>query len=64
MPNVASSNGVLNDVFTNLHRIENPNHPPPMSSFNTLAPMQSQLAARNEFAQLKEVSNMMRKTRR
>jgi hypothetical protein len=28
MPNVTSSNGVHNDVFTNLHRIENPNHPP------------------------------------
>jgi hypothetical protein len=60
IPNVASSYRVPNDVFTNLHCIQNPNQPH-VSRFNTSVAMQSQLATRNEFAQFKEeVSNMMR----
>jgi hypothetical protein len=50
---------VPNDVFTDLHRIQNPNQPP-VSNLRTAA-MQSQLAARNELAQFKEeISNMMK----
>jgi hypothetical protein len=49
-PNVASSCGVPNDVFTGLHRIQNPNQP--HANRVDLSPaMRSQLAARNEFAQ-------------
>jgi hypothetical protein len=42
IPNVAPSYGVPNDVFTDLHRIQNPNQPP----VNNLRPtaMQSKLA--------------------
>jgi hypothetical protein len=59
IPNVAPSYGVHNDVFTDLHRIENSNQP----HVNNLrsAAMQSQLAARNELAQFKEeIANMMK----
>jgi hypothetical protein len=59
IPNVAPSYGVPNDVFTNLHRIQNPNKPP-VNNLRTAA-MQSQLAARNELAQFKkEIANMMK----
>jgi hypothetical protein len=59
IPNVAPSYGVPNDVFTELHRIQNPNHPP-VNNLRTAA-MQSQLAARNELAQFKEeIANMMK----
>jgi hypothetical protein len=59
IPNVAPSYGVLNDVFTDLHRIQNPNQPP-VNNLRTAA-MQSQLAARNELAQFKEeIANMMK----
>jgi hypothetical protein len=59
IPNVAPSYGVPNDVFTDLHRIQNPNQPP-VSNLRTTA-MQSQLAARNELAQFKEeIANMMK----
>jgi hypothetical protein len=59
IPNVAPSNGVPNDVFTDLHRIQNPNQPP-VSNLRTTA-MQSQLAARNELAKFKEeIANMMK----
>jgi hypothetical protein len=59
IPNDAPSYGVPNDVFTDLHRMQNPNQPP-MSNLRTAA-MQSQLATRNELAQFKEeVANMMR----
>jgi hypothetical protein len=56
---VAPSYGVPNDVFTDLHRMQNPNQPP-MSNLRTTA-MQSQLAARSELAQFKEeIANMMK----
>jgi hypothetical protein len=59
IPNVAPSYGVPNDVFTDLHRIQNPNQPP-VNNLRTAA-MQSQLAARNELAQFKEeIANMMK----
>jgi hypothetical protein len=59
IPNVAPSYGVPNDVFTDLHRIQNPNQPP-LSNLRIVA-MQSQLAARNELAQFKEdIANMMK----
>jgi hypothetical protein len=59
IPNVAPSYGVPNDVFTDLHRIQNSNQPP-VSNLRTTA-MQSQLAARNELAQFKEeIANMMK----
>jgi hypothetical protein len=46
-------------VFTDLHRIQNPNQPP-VNNLRTPA-MQSQLAARNELAQFKEeIANMMK----
>jgi hypothetical protein len=44
IPNIASSYGVPNDVFTDLHYIQNTNQPL-VSSFNTSAPIQSQLTA-------------------
>jgi hypothetical protein len=46
--NVAPSYGVPNDVFTDLHRMQNPNQPP-VSNLRTAA-MQSQLAARSDYA--------------
>jgi hypothetical protein len=50
---------VPNDVFTDLHRIKNPNQPP-VSNLRTAA-MQSQLAAMNQLAQFKEeIANMMK----
>jgi hypothetical protein len=50
---------VPNDVFTDLHRIQNPNQPP-VNNLRTAA-MQSQLASRNELAQFKEeIANMMK----
>jgi hypothetical protein len=50
---------VPNDVFTDLHRIQNPNQPP-VNNLRTVA-MQSQLATRNELAQFKEeIANMMK----
>jgi hypothetical protein len=50
---------VPNDVFTNLHLIQNPNQPR-VSNLRADA-MQSQLAARNELAQFKkEIANMMK----
>jgi hypothetical protein len=59
IPNVASSYGVPDDVFTDLHRIQNPNQPP-VNNLRTAA-MQSQLVARNELAQFKEeIANMMK----
>jgi hypothetical protein len=59
IPNVAPSYGVPNDVFTDLHRIQNPNQPP-VNNLRTVA-MRSQLAARNELAQFKEeIANMMK----
>jgi hypothetical protein len=59
IPNVAPSYGVPNDVFTDLHRIQNPNQPF-LSNLRIVA-MQSQLAARNELAQFKEeIANMMK----
>jgi hypothetical protein len=59
IPNVALSYGVPNDVFTDLHRIQNPNQPP-VSNLRIVA-MQSKLAARNELAQFKEeIANMMK----
>jgi uncharacterized protein YigA (DUF484 family) len=59
IPNVAPSYGVPNDVFTNLHRIQNPNQPH-VSNLRTAA-MQPQLAARNELAEFKEeIANMMK----
>jgi hypothetical protein len=59
IPNVAPSYGVPNDVFTDLHRIQNPNQPP-VNNLRTVA-MQSQLATRNELAQFKEeIANMMK----
>jgi hypothetical protein len=59
IPNAAPSYGVPNDVFTDLHRIQNPNQPP-VSNLRTVA-MQSQLAARNELAQFKEeIANLMK----
>jgi hypothetical protein len=59
IPNVASSYGVPNDVFTHLHRMQNPNQPP-VINLRTVA-MQSQLAARSELAQFKEeIANMMK----
>jgi hypothetical protein len=59
IPNAAPSYGVPNDVFTDLHRIQNPNQPP-VNNLRTAA-MQSQLAARNELAQFKEeIANMMK----
>jgi hypothetical protein len=59
IPNVVPSYGVPNDVFTDLHRMQNPNQPP-VNNLRTVA-MQSQLAARNELAQFKEeISNMMK----
>jgi hypothetical protein len=59
IPNVAPSYVVPNDVFTDLHRIQNPNQPP-VNNLRTAA-MQSQLAARNELAQFKEeIANMMK----
>jgi hypothetical protein len=55
-----SSYGVPNDVFADLHRIQNPNQPP-VNRVDLSVSMQSQLAARNEFSQFKEeVANMMR----
>jgi hypothetical protein len=58
IPNVAPSYGVPNDVFTDLHCMQNPNQPP-VSNLRTAA-MQSQLAARSELAQFKEgIANMM-----
>jgi hypothetical protein len=51
---------VHNDVFTDLHRIQNPNQPP-VNRVDLSTAMQSQVAAGNEFAQFKEeVANMMR----
>jgi hypothetical protein len=59
IPNVAPSYGVPNDVFTDLHRIQNPSQPP-VNNLRTAA-MQSQLAARNELVQFKEeIANMMK----
>jgi hypothetical protein len=59
IPNVAPSYGIPNDVFTDLHHMQNPNQPP-VSSLRTAA-MQSQLAARSELAQFKEeIANMMK----
>jgi hypothetical protein len=59
IPNVVPSYGVPNDVFTDLHRIQNPNQPP-VNNLRTAA-MQSQLAGRNELAQFKEeIANMMK----
>jgi hypothetical protein len=59
IPNIAPSYGVPNDVFTDLHRIQNPNQPH-VSNLRTAA-MQSQLAARNELTQFKEeIANMMK----
>jgi hypothetical protein len=59
IPNVAPSYGVPNDVFTDLHCIQDPNQPP-VNNLRT-ATMQSQLAARNELAQFKEeIANMMK----
>jgi hypothetical protein len=59
IPNVASSHGVPNDVFTDLHHIQNPNQTP-VNRVDLLAAMQSQLIDTNEFAQFKEeVANMM-----
>jgi hypothetical protein len=59
IPNVAPSYGVPNDVFTDLHRMQNPNQPP-VSNLRTTA-MQSQLAARSELAQFKEeIANMIK----
>jgi hypothetical protein len=49
IPNVGPSYGVPNDVFTNLHHMQNPNQPP-VSNLRTAA-MQSQLASRSELAQ-------------
>jgi hypothetical protein len=51
IPNVPSY-GVPNDVFTDLHRIQNPNQPP-VNNLRTAA-MQPQLATRNELVQFKE----------
>jgi hypothetical protein len=52
--------GVPNDVFTDLHHIQNTNQPP-VSNLRTAA-MQSQLAARSEMAQFKEeIANMVKK---
>jgi hypothetical protein len=59
IPNVAPSYGVPNDVFADLHRMQNPNQPP-VNNLRTAA-MQSQLATRNELAQFKEeIANMMK----
>jgi hypothetical protein len=59
IPNVAPSYGVPNDVFTDLHRMQNPNYPP-VSNLR-IAAMQSQLDARSELAQFKEeIANMMK----
>jgi hypothetical protein len=59
IPNVAPYYGVPNDVFTDLHHMQNPNQPP-VSNLRT-STMQSQLAARSEFTQFKEeIANMMR----
>jgi hypothetical protein len=59
IPNVTPSYGVPNDVFTDLHRKQNPNQPP-LSNLR-MAAMQSQLAARSELAQFKEeIANMMK----
>jgi hypothetical protein len=59
IPNVAPSYGVPNDVFTDLHRMQNP-YQPPVSNLRTAA-MQSQLAARSELAQFnEEIANMMK----
>jgi hypothetical protein len=59
IPNVGPSYGVPNDVFTILHRIQNPNQPPVNNLITTA--MQSQLAARNELAQFKEeIANMVK----
>jgi hypothetical protein len=59
IPSVPPSYGVPNDVFTDLHRMQNPNQPP-MNNLRTAA-KQSQLAARNESAQFKEeIANMMK----
>jgi hypothetical protein len=59
IPDVAPSYGVPNYVFTDLHRMQNPNQPP-VSNLRTAA-MQSQLAARSELAQFKEeIANMMK----
>jgi hypothetical protein len=59
IPNVVPSYGVPNDVFTDFHRIQNPNQPPVNNL--RIAAMQSQLAARNELAQFKEaIVNMMK----
>jgi hypothetical protein len=59
IPNVSPSYGVPNDVFTDLHRMQNPNQPP-VSNLR-IAAMQSQLAARSELAQFKEeIANMMK----
>jgi hypothetical protein len=59
IPNVAPSYGVPNDVFTDLHRTQNPSQP--LVSNLTTTAMQSQLAARNELAQFKEeTTNIMK----
>jgi hypothetical protein len=59
IPNVAPSYGVPNDVFIDLHCMQNPNQPL-VSNLRTAA-MQSQLAARSELAQFKEeIANMMK----
>jgi hypothetical protein len=59
IPDVAPSYGVPNYVFTDLHRMQNPNQPP-VSNLRTVA-MQSHLAARSELAQFKEeIANMMK----
>jgi hypothetical protein len=59
IPDVAPSYGVPNDVFTDLHCMQNPNQPP-VSNLRTVA-MQSQLAARSELAQFnEEIANMMK----
>jgi hypothetical protein len=61
IPNVAPSYGVPNDVFTDLHCIQNPNPNQPHVSNLRTAAMQSQLAAMNELAQFKEeIANMMK----
>jgi hypothetical protein len=61
IPNVASSYGVPNDVFTDLHHMQNPDQPP-VSNLRTAA-MQSQLAARSELVKIKEEIATMMKNR-
>jgi hypothetical protein len=59
IPNGSPSYGVPNDVFTDLHHIQNHNQPH-VSNLRTVA-LQTQLAARNELTQYKEeIVNMMK----